>query len=211
MRSISTQLLRAILSALLLAWPAWSQPGSTSQMTIPAIPASVDDFVSWRDSVATTPEGGAAVFVMALLKYSEDQKLGQHFLTVAIDAQWLTNKADGYKGKAPLPRYLQALKERIAGRPYVARSYLQGTSPENNYSAQFPATLKILEQSRDQASNARNRNGSGSVKLFVYSSGADSPRPIELRRNDKGLWKAYNWSSLESGVRPPKTTTSDDI
>lgn len=74
-----------------------------------------------------------------------------------------------------------------------------------------PFKIKLLEQTGDKSNNDKARSGDGLVKLFLYSSGADSPRPIQLSRNDKGLWKAYSWSSLESGVRPPAGNGTDDI
>ena len=188
-----------------------SYKGNETSVRIDKMPATAEEFIALRDEKATTPEGGAAVFVVALLKYAEDEKLGQDFLTIAIDQKWLMDKNDGYKGKAPGVRYMQALKMRIHDKPYVARSYVQGTSPDNGYELKFPITIKILEQDGDKAANAKRKSENGLYKLFVYSTGADRPRPIEVNQNDKGLWKAYNWGSLEAGVRPPVETTSDDI
>jgi hypothetical protein len=206
------------LTSLLLAVLCTSVPvaaqqyrGETTEIKVDSLPGSVEEFLVLRDRLATTPEGGAAVFVVALLKYAEDQALGEQFLTVAIDGKWLVDRPNGYKGRAPGPRYMQALRERIAGKPYVARSYVQGSSPENNYAVAAPFTIKILEQSGDKSANAKARSDNGLVKLFVYSTGADRPRPLQVNQNDKGLWKAYNWGSLEAGVRPPVVTQSDDI
>ena len=39
------------------------------------IPGSIDDFVALRNQVATTPQGGAAMMVVALLAYVEDEEL----------------------------------------------------------------------------------------------------------------------------------------
>ena len=43
----------------------------------------------------------------------------------------------------------------------------------------------------------------GTVKLFVECSGADSPRPVTLKRDPDGRWAPVEWSSLLSGIRPP--------
>ncbi len=47
--------------------------------------------------------------------------------------------------------------------------------------------------------------------MYLWSTGADTPRPIALERNDKGLWKAFEWSSLEVDVRPPSRRTRDEL
>ena len=36
------------------------------------------------------------------------------------------------------------------------------------------------------------------------------PRPISLHRNDKGIWKAYEMSSLFLNVSPPASTNPVD-
>ncbi len=42
-------------------------------------------------------------------------------------------------------------------------------------------------------------------------TGAATPRPVTLKRNDRGVWKAYEWSSLLVGVRPPVLKIEDDL
>lgn len=170
---------------------------------VPALPASVEEFLTLRGDLATTPHGGAVVYTVALVTYARDQELGLQMLTIAMDGSELQ---DGgvYKGKTPSHRRLQELKERIAARPYVARSYIQGTSPENQY--QIPDAslqVKIREQPRDV--------GEDRAKVFVHSTGADSPRPITLLKNNRGLWKAKNFGSLDLGVRPPIQAVDDDL
>ena len=34
--------------------------------------------------------------------------------------------------------------------------------------------------------------GDDKARVFVHSTGADSPRPVSLERNDKGFWKAHD-------------------
>lgn len=185
--------------------------GKITDITIESLPVTPEDFIGLREKIAQTPEGGVAVFVTALLKYAEDQKVGEQFLTIGIDRKWLVDKPAGFKGKSPSLSAMQNLRMRIADKSYVARSYIKGTSPENGYQYQPPLIIKILEQDGDQQMNARQKDENGLVKLFVYSSGADRPRPIQVKQNDKGVWKAYSWSSLETGVRPPIEKIEDDI
>lgn len=170
---------------------------------LPGLPGTVEELVALRDRVATTPEGGAAVLVLALLAYAQDPALGTKFLTVAIEARQLGDGPDGYKGKQPGRMVLQNARDRIGRAPHIARSYVQGTSPANGYA--LPSTPWRIA-GREQPGDVRGDKG----KTFVRSSGADTPRPVHLVKNDKGLWKASNWSSLEVGVRAP-AAPADDI
>ncbi|MEZ4329684.1 MAG: hypothetical protein R3B40_30920, partial [Polyangiales bacterium] len=158
------------------------------------------------DRLAHTPEGGAAMFVVALLMYAEDATLGMAALTVAIDREHLQEGAGGYKGLVPGRADVQAFTERNGGKPHIARSYLVGTSPEHGYALPIgPLTVRVRDQ------QVPGESVGDVAKRFVHCSGADSPRPIGLRRNNRGLFKATSWSSLQVGVRAPVETVDDDL
>lgn len=190
--------------------PAIAQPAGAKEHTvkIKALPKTIAEFVALRDQLATEPLGAAAVFVVAGILYSRDEALGLQALTVAIDMKWLVQDPNGYKGYAPSKPEQQRFKDRWSkGRSldYVPRSYVHGTSPANEY--KLPSSgleIKLREQTNSKESDSR-------WKLFVHSTGADSPRPIQLVKNDKGIWKAFEWSSLTSGVRAPAKAVSDDL
>lgn len=174
------------------------------KVEVPGLPATVEELVALRDRIATTPEGGAAIMVLALLAYAQDPALGTKFLTVAIEARQLDDGPDGYKGKQPSRMALIDMRDRIGRAPHIARSYVQGTSPQGGY-ALPPAPWVI--SGREQPGDVQGDRG----KTFVRSTGADSPRPVQLTKNDKGHWKASGWSSLQVGVRAPAAPASDDI
>lgn len=180
--------------------------GASSDETveIPALPTTLEEFLSLRNDIATSPHGGVVIYVVALVLYSENTDLGLQCLTVAVDASELTD-GDIYKGKSPSRMRLRELKDRVAPKPYVARSYVLGTSPENKYVLPSgPLSIKIRHQAVDVITDER-------AKLFVYSSGADSPRPVTVKKNNRGLWKASSYSSLDVGVRPPIVIVDDDL
>jgi hypothetical protein len=177
---------------------------SEQTFEIPALPTTVDEFVALRNDMATTPFGGAVVYVVALVLYSNDPELGLQCLTVAVDASELTS-GDIFKGKAPTKRRLRELKDRIAARPYLARSYFKGTTPENRYEIPSgPLSIQIRHQDRDVFTE-------DSAKVFVHSSGADSPRPITLKKNNRGVWKAGTYGSLDVGIRKPIEIIDDAL
>ena len=177
---------------------------SEQTVKIPAMPTTVEEFVSLRNDLATTAHGGAAMYVVALVLFSKDPEVGLQALTIAVDAKELSNGTI-YKGKSPSPARVRELKHRIGEKTYVARSYIQGTSADNDYSIPSgPLEINIRQQERDTPTDER-------TKLFVHSTGADSPRPITLAKNNKGLWKATNYSSLDVGVRAPIVVVDDDL
>lgn len=176
------------------------------EVEVGEIPNDVEAFLALRNRLATTPEGGAAVFAVALVCLTRDEELGRAALTIAIDRSQLSEGAKGYKGFQPSNMELQSFKERIAAKPYVALSYLAGTAPEAGYALPVgPLTVKIRNQ------GLAHERSEDTAKLFVHSTGADSPRPLALVKNNRGLWKAKGWSSLTVGVRPPVEVVDDDL
>ena len=180
----------------------------TVQQTIQinALPQSIEEFVALRNQIADTPEGGAAIMVVALLAYAEDEQLGQQCLTVAVDRERLQEGTKGYKGWQLRNTDLQRIGRQLSGRAYLPKSYIQGATPGNGY--QLPAPPYVLDFSGNPYSGDAS---TGTYKTFVASSGADSPRPITMKRNDKGIWKASEWSSLVVGVKAPEPEISDDL
>ena len=80
-----------------------------------------------------------------------------------------------------------------------------GTSPDNGYTLpEPPYTLEITR-------NPYSEINENTVKVFVLSSGADSPRPVTLKQNSRGIWKV-SVESLILGIREPVTADPvDDI
>ena len=188
----------AFLSLVLLT------PVQAREVTLEAIPQTVEQFVELRDKLAGTPEGGAACFVAALLAFSESQELGLQCLTVAID-QSNVIKGEVYQGYAPGGSVMYHV-ERITGYnmwPYLGYAYLKGTKASNNYATSPPYIVSTYRQK-----NSGSEAG-GQVKLFVNLDGLRA-RPITLKRNDKGIWKAYEFSSLMLNVTPPANTQPKD-
>lgn len=176
---------------------------SLKHIQIDQFPQSVDDFVALRDAVAKTPQGGAAMMVVALLTFAGDEALGQPCLTVAVDRGRLH---EGYKGWQLHKSDMRRIEEQIARQPYLPQSYIKGATPENGYT--LPAPPYTFEFSDNAYSGDP---ASGTYRVFVACSGAASPRPATLKRNDKGFWKASEWSSLVVGVQAPAAQAEDDL
>lgn len=174
-------------------------------ISIGPMPTTIDEYVAMRDRVARTPEGGAAAFAIALACYARDPAVGLPYVTVAIAMDLLDDDPAGYKGRRPRRVLLQNLKDRLHGKDHITRSYVQGTRFEDGYVLPAGDLTVRVKQQRDSMQSADK------AKMFVYSTGADTPRPVSLARNDKGLWKGTEWSSLEVGIRAPAVHRSDDL
>jgi hypothetical protein len=153
-------------------------------VSLDAIPEDFQQFSGRLESLCEHPEGAAAGVILALAVLAMDRQLGRQCVQAAAPS-------------LPASRF-RFVEERLAGNEYLPRSYFLGTRPENGYQhGELPIVMRFSTNpySGDPAQ--------GRVKLFVECSGADSPRPITVERNDSGQWRAVEWSSLLSGIRPP--------
>lgn len=89
------------------------------------------------------------------------------------------------------------MKDRFRGnRTYLPFSYFTGATPDNNYTPTEPFSVTVT-------SDAHSYDEQGYARLYIGSGGADSPRPIKLRRKGDGqrcLWEQY----LLTDIRQPK-------
>jgi hypothetical protein len=178
------------------------------EIVIGTIPEALDAFVALRDRVANTPEGGAAVTVVAMLLYARDPEaeLGRQALTLALDRSRIKPSDTAMLGWKLRPIDVQRLETRIAGRPWMLKSYVKGTSPEEGYRLPPPPWVVTVFPDRLTAHAESELR-----KVFVVCSGADSPRPVTLKQNTSGIWKAWEWSSLTVGVKPPGSASEDTL
>lgn len=193
---------------LLYGFSSMSQqlPTIPVKVKIPSEPSSIDEFVKLRDDIAKTPEGGAAMFVMAMRKYQANPKENIGYLIVSIDRSRLDESQgeDSYKGFTIANSDLWLVKTQLTKNNYLANSYFKGTSNQNGYATQAPF---VVECKRNQYSVINE----STIKVFVKCSGADTPRPITLVKNDKGIWKAKEFSSLLVGIKAPPSNEKDDL
>jgi hypothetical protein len=173
-------------------------------VSVERIPTTIEDFVELRDELAQTPEGGAAVFVAAMNMYVNDPELGIQAFTIALDRSQLQEASDGYKGFRPGFRYMNLIRSELKQKPYIAPSYFAGTDPGSAY--RLPPPPYMIEVH----TNPHSDIGPDEKKYFIRSTGADSPRPIYLKKNNREIWKVTN-ESLILGVRPPEQVIDDDL
>lgn len=101
------------------------------------------------------------------------------------------------KGPQPLsPREIQFINERLHDKEYLPSSFFEGTTPENGYEPDKPYVVTV-------SATPISYDETGYAKLFLKSSGADSPRPVQLRQKPStGEW--YLWEQMIlSDIRQP--------
>lgn len=171
-------------------------------VTVESLPGTVEEFVSLRDKLAVTPEGGAAVLITAMQIYSRNETLGLQCLTISLDNKSL-QKGKTYKGFTPAQPAMFLIKQ-IDRQKHLPDAYVKGATWENAYAVNAPFEYEFTRQKNSGSDE------SGKVKVFITTPGVRA-RPITLTRNDKGLWKASEFSSVFVSVKQPKQETNDDL
>lgn len=154
--------------------------------TFDKLPETADELKALPEAVLDTPFKAAALTVLALCRYSVKADDGIAMLNVL-------------KGPQPLtPRDIQFLRDRVMdGKNYVARSFLKGATPDNDYTPSAPYTVTV-------SANPYSYESDGYAVLWLTSGGADSPRQVKLRAKGGKTW--FLWEQmLLSDIRKPKS------
>lgn len=150
-----------------------------------ALPESAAQMQALPEAAMDTPFKTAALAICALCAFAADQNTGVEMLNFL-------------RGPRPMNgQDISFVKDRFRdNRAYIIFSHFAGATPESEYTPSRPYTLEVFSDphSYDQENMAR---------LYVRSGGADSPRPISLRRAKDGKWYLWEYSSILLGIRPP--------
>ncbi len=189
------QILISILFIFVLSYQSYAQ-----NIVIPEQPKTVEDFVSLRNAVATTPEGGAAMFLLALKIYADNPNLGKKCLVIAVHKS-LLKEGKTYKGYKLADSDMDLIKRNIENNKLIPNSYIVGATPENGYTVKQPYEY-------DLSVNLIAKSEAG-TKVMVKSSGASNKRSITLKKNNRGYWKATIWTSVLADIKP--AVEDDDL
>jgi len=140
----------------------------------------------------TTPEGTLTRFLDACVRAGSEDEGARAQAMRDIQALALPIREDGDWATRPTNR---TFVERLQAQPWIFRSYAPGATPANGYAA--PASFAPEITSR--------REEAGMLKLWIRSGGADSPRPVSMKRPDGDeRWYVQEWSSVYVEIRRPK-------
>jgi hypothetical protein len=159
--------------------------GKAKSVDIPSLPTTLAELQAMPGAKLTDEYAVTALAVAVLCNYENDPDETCRMM-------------DFLRGPQPMTGVdKQFIRDRLKGRSYVIRSYFKGATPDNNYTPTKPYAVEISE-------NSYSREEQGYVKLFVRTSGADSPRPITLRlKPSTGQWFVWQLSLL-TDVQKPK-------
>lgn len=157
---------------------------NTQTVYIEKIPSDVEELKAMNAAEMSTPFMTAALSVAVLCNYEKN-----------VDST--VEMINYLKGPVDLSNLeKQFLHDRLVGKYYVPRSYFKGTSRDNGYA--LPDKLEI-----EVSDNPYSYENDGYAVLFLYSSGADSPRQVKLRKKGD---KWYLWEILFlSDIRVPSS------
>lgn len=163
-----------------------------------ALPSDLESFIVLRDGLSRSPEGAAASFLAAILLYGDNKGLGEACVLrcLAADSGLIV------EGPSLSPR-ARFFLEQLSDRPWIALSYITHCNPEDSYAV--PPLPWRFALSRNRYSPGKD----GALTLYVASSGASSPRPLELAKTDQGYWRVRSFSSLVCGVKEPPAQLED--
>ncbi|NWF97196.1 MAG: hypothetical protein HXY34_13750 [Candidatus Thorarchaeota archaeon] len=164
--------------------------------------ALITDFPKFKaawEKDAGKPENTILYYIMAALKVEDDPELADAMMTVVVtkdDTLESSNSPSGYKLRPNARYYIGQFKKN----PHIARSYVGGT-PDNDY-AYSKSSLKLV------VTRVEDR-GNDTLKIFIDSGGKDLDTPVTVAKNKSGQWKLIEYSSICTGVRPPKSRERD--
>lgn len=155
-------------------------------ITLNPLPETLEEMKQMKEANLLDPYETAALTVAALNVYPKNKEESIRML-------------DYLRGPRPLsPLEKQFINDRFMdGKDYLARSYMGGSSPDNNYTPASPVTVRMKDSSAPIAEE-------GYKIVDLYSSGADSTRSVTLRlKPSENKW--YLWEqNLLAGIRVPK-------
>ena len=154
------------------------------KITVSSVPTTSEEFSALPQNDLSKPENTCVMFLLALALYLKDSDAGVAALNTL-------------RGPRALSNYdIQFLRDRLRGKSYLPLAYFDGATPANNYAPSTPLTLEVIADSRPQDVEE------GYLRLFLKTTGADSPRPIKLRQKGD-FWYLWEYSSILSGIRIP--------
>lgn len=143
---------------------------NVQKFTFEKLPKNVEELKSLSEATLDTPHKSTALALVALLHYEENPQETIEMLNYLY-------------GPQPVSEYAkQFIRDRLRGKQYKVNSFFEGSSVSNNYTPTKPYTIMVGE-------NPYSYPDSTHAKMFVQSSGADSPRDVLLRQKPStGQW-----------------------
>lgn len=172
-----------------LAWMLLLAPAFAQEETV----VSTNPLMIRHAAEGSTPEGAIALWITACLYVQSGDPVKEAHGVAALTELTLPFRDDPDWRKRPSNG---TFTDRLKSDRNVFRSYYKGARPENGYQADIEAY--VVEVTRQEP----GPDGKG-LKVFIRSGGADSPRPVVVKKSTKsGLWYMEGFNNLYVGIRP---------
>jgi hypothetical protein len=169
-------------------------PSTTSSSYEPyysGLPANYAEFRDRCQSACQSPYGAAKMFFDAVFCYMDPRTRSEGSKML----RFVMHEKQGWERSPNFSLFAQRMRD--PKQQHIFRSFAEGTSPENDYS---------MDPNNYQLMMGELVESTGYLRLFLYSSGSDSARPIWVKQFDDGLWYVINVVSTYAGVREPYST-----
>lgn len=142
----------------------------SEKFTFNALPTTLAELTALPESSLDSAYKTTALCVAALCNYANNKQAMYEML-------------DFLKGPENLnPSEKQFLDDRLSGKEYKSFSFFEGANKDNGYKPSTPYTITV-------SSNPYSFDEENWATMYVKSSGADSPRPMKLRKKPStGQW-----------------------
>jgi len=151
-------------------------------------PVTFQQFKERYQSVGLTPEGAVRMYFDALYSYIDPARKTEG----AKMLRYSMHEGKNWEGSPVFATFVSRLKNPTYH--YIFRSFAEGTSPENSYK---------MDPDNYQIAFANSRQETDYIYISIWSSGADSPRPVHVQQFEDGLWYVINNHGTYSDVRTP--------
>lgn len=153
------------------------------QVMLQTLPRTAEEFVSMQVDFVS-PSHVAAFFIVAICSYSENRDECFKMIDILKGPQKMTTMEK------------QFFCNRMMGKSgYIGKAYFEGAKPDNDYTPKLPYTV-FVEENQDTYSEA------GYATVYVKNGGAESPRPLKLRKKGKH-WFLWEYTGLLADIHKP--------
>ena len=161
------------------------QQNREETFTFAELPADLAGLQALPEATLDSPYKTAALVIAALCRFEQDENAVHEMLDFLKGPDSLSDMEKRF------------LRDRLRGKSYKSFSFFAGATPDNGYVPETPYRITV-------SSNPYSFAEENWATMYVQSGGADSPRPIRLRKKPStGQWFLNEIQCL-GDIRLPK-------
>jgi hypothetical protein len=126
----------------------------------------------------------AALFIVAICAYKHDREECYSMIDILKGPQKLSVIDKNF------------IRDRMMVKSdYIGEAYFNGATPENNYTPSLPYTVSLIDGPYSYVED-------GFATLYIKTKGADSARPVKLRKKGDD-WYLWEFAAVLADIRKP--------